>query len=134
MDFINFMKRLLITLTLALSVLALNASPKDFAARNEVLLEKNWKFHRGDVENAQMSGYDDAAWQNVTVPHDWAIYGPFSRDNDLQYKAVVENGETKATWKTGRTGGLPYEGVGWYRTTFDASKTLPFHDPRQIML
>lgn len=67
------------------------------------MLEKNWKFHRGDAENAQSVVYDDAAWQNVSVPHDWAIYGPFSRDNDLQYKAVIENGETKETWKTGRT-------------------------------
>ena len=93
------------------------------AQRSEVLLEKNWKFHRGDAENAQAIVYDDASWQNVSVPHDWAIYGPFSRDNDLQYKAVYENGEEKASWKTGRTGGLPYEGVGWYRTAFDASKT-----------
>lgn len=93
------------------------------AQRSEILLERNWKFHRGDAENAQTVAYDDASWQNVTVPHDWAIYGPFSRDNDLQYKQVVENGETKATWKTGRTGGLPYEGVGWYRTSFDASKS-----------
>lgn len=99
------------------------ASFSAFAQRSEVLLEKNWKFHRGDVENAQDVGYDDSSWQNVTVPHDWAIYGPFSRDNDLQYKAVIENGETRATWKTGRTGGLPYEGVGWYRTTFDASSS-----------
>lgn len=93
------------------------------AQRSEILLERNWKFHRGDAENAQTVAYDDASWQTVTVPHDWAIYGPFSRDNDLQYKQVVENGETKATWKTGRTGGLPYEGVGWYRTSFDASKS-----------
>ena len=93
------------------------------AQRSEILLERNWKFHRGDAENAQTVAYDDASWQNVTVPHDWAIYGPFSRDNDLQYKQVVENGETKATWKTGRTGGLPYEGIGWYRTSFDASKS-----------
>ena len=110
------MKHILTTLAMLLSLSA-------FAQRSEILLEKNWKFHKGDVGNAQATGFDDSAWQSVTVPHDWAIYGPFSRDNDLQYKAVIENGETKATWKTGRTGGLPYEGVGWYRTTFDASKS-----------
>ena len=114
------MKRLLTALTVLISFTS-------FAQRSEVLLEKNWKFHRGDVENAQAVVYDDASWQNVTVPHDWAIYGPFSRDNDLQYKAVFENGEEKATWKTGRTGGLPYEGVGWYRTTFNASKMPSSH-------
>lgn len=106
-----------------LVVISILASLTAYAQRSEVLLEKNWKFHRGDAENAQSVVYDDASWQNVTVPHDWAVYGPFSRDNDLQYKAVVENGETKETWKTGRTGGLPYEGVGWYRTTFDASRS-----------
>ena len=110
------MKRILTILAACLSLTA-------NAQRSEILLEKNWKFHRGDAEGAHQAIYDDNKWQNVTVPHDWAIYGPFSRDNDLQYKAVFENGEEKATWKTGRTGGLPYEGVGWYRTTFNASKS-----------
>ena len=31
---------------------------------------------------------------------------------------MTQNGETQATVKTGRTGGLPYVGVGWYRRTF----------------
>lgn len=39
--------------------------------------------------------------------------------NDLQTVAVVQNGEKLATLKTGRTGGLPYTGTGWYRTNFD---------------
>ena len=110
------MKRILTTLSILLSLTS-------YAQRNEILLEKDWKFHRGEAEGAQTIEFDAASWQDVTVPHDWAIYGPFSRDNDLQYVAVIENGEKKATWKTGRTGGLPYEGVGWYRTSFDASKT-----------
>ena len=110
------MKRILMILIALLSVSA-------YAQRSEILLEKNWKFHYGDADGAQTVVFDDALWQNVTVPHDWAIYGPFSRDNDLQMVAVKENGEEKATWKTGRTGGLPYEGVGWYRTTFNASKS-----------
>lgn len=29
-------------------------------------------------------GYDDARWQSVKIPHDWAIYGPFSIHNDQQ--------------------------------------------------
>ena len=57
----------------------------------------------------------------MTVPHDWAIYGPFDRNQDLQMVAVTQNGETVASAKTGRTGGLPYTGVGWYRTSFDVS-------------
>ena len=88
------------------------------AQRNEILLEKGWKFHLGDAVQAQEPGYDDSAWENVSVPHDWAITGPFSIENDLQSVAVTQNFETEATLKTGRTGGLPYVGVGWYRCTF----------------
>lgn len=91
------------------------------AQRTETLLEQGWRFTKGDVTNAQSASFDDRGWQSVTIPHDWAIYGPFSRDNDLQTVAVTQNGETEATTKTGRTGGLPYVGVGWYRTEFDAA-------------
>ena len=41
-------------------------------------------------------------WECVEVPHDWAIYGPFSRDNDLQTVAVIQNGESVASVKTGK--------------------------------
>ncbi len=90
------------------------------ARRTEQLLEKNWKFINEDVKGAEAPDYNDAQWQSVTVPHDWAITGPFQREHDLQQVAVTQNGEKVATWKTGRTGGLPYVGIGWYRTTFDA--------------
>ncbi|WP_288316192.1 glycoside hydrolase family 2 TIM barrel-domain containing protein [uncultured Mediterranea sp.] len=88
--------------------------------RTETLLEKNWRFTKGDVAEAMKPEFDDTKWETVTVPHDWAIYGPFDRSNDLQNVAVTQNLETAASVKTGRTGGLPYVGVGWYRTTFDA--------------
>lgn len=35
--------------------------------------------------------------------------------------AVTQNMETEASLKTGRTGGLPYAGIGWYRTTFSVN-------------
>ncbi|MBF0647368.1 DUF4982 domain-containing protein [Dysgonomonas sp. GY75] len=87
--------------------------------RNEFLLEKNWKFSKGDYPDAVRTGFDDKNWESVTIPHDWAIYGPFDREHDLQEVAVTQNGEKVATVKTGRTGGLPYVGIGWYRNTFD---------------
>ena len=92
--------------------------------RTEVLLENGWKFHRGDAEGAYAVEFDDSSWENVSVPHDWAITGPFDESNDLQIVAVTQNFETEATRKTGRTGGLPYIGTGWYRTTFNASKNV----------
>lgn len=88
--------------------------------RTETLLEKGWKFMKGDVADAMKPDFDDKQWEAVTVPHDWAIYGPFDRSHDLQEVAVTQNLETAASVKTGRTGGLPYVGVGWYRITFEA--------------
>lgn len=108
-------RRLLMTLCCAL--LAWMAVAQQ---RTETLLEKGWKFMKGDVADAMKPDFDDKQWEAVTVPHDWAIYGPFDRSHDLQEVAVTQNLETAASVKTGRTGGLPYVGVGWYRTTFEA--------------
>ena len=68
------MRRLIATALLLLP-LALNAQ------RSETLL-RDWIFN---------------GKQKVSIPHDWAIYGPFDRSNDLQTVAVVQNGETEAS-------------------------------------
>lgn len=91
------------------------------AQRGEYLLEKGWKFTKGEVSNAEMPAFNDAKWETVDIPHDWAIFGPFDKSNDLQNVAVTQNFETQASLKTGRTGGLPYVGIGWYRTTFHST-------------
>ena len=80
--------------------------------RSERVL-RDWEFRLGDYSEAS------EGWKKVTVPHDWAITGPFDKANDLQTVAVVQNGETVPTQKTGRTGGLPYMGKGCYRTSID---------------
>ena len=102
------MKRLnciLLAFCLALSVVGQNV-------RTETLLDE-WEF-RNNHDTCAVEG-----WGNVSVPHDWAIYGPFDRSNDLQTVAVVQNKEEVASVKTGRTGGLPYIGKGAYRRTLD---------------
>lgn len=84
--------------------------------RSERTLTTGWEFTKradGAADN----------WQNVRIPHDWAIYGPFDRANDLQTVAVWQNGETEETVKTGRTGALPFIGKGSYRTTFELADT-----------
>ncbi len=91
------------------------------AQRSEYLLEKGWKFTKGEVSNAEAPSFNDTKWETVTIPHDWAIFGPFDKNNDLQNVAVTQNFETQASLKTGRTGGLPYVGTGWYRTTFHST-------------
>lgn len=96
------------------------------ATRTETLLEKNWKFTRdGDSELFAKPSYDDSKWQTVRVPHDWAIYGPFSIHNDMQDVAITQDGQKEAMEHAGRTGGLPFVGSGWYRRSF----TLADPDP-----
>ena len=97
-----------------LAVLTTAATALAQEQRSEQLL-KEWDFRKGhDIEAAE-------GWEVVSVPHDWAIYGPFDKANDLQTVAVEQNGETVATEKTGRTGGLPYMGKGAYRRTLEIS-------------
>ena len=74
--------------------------------RTERLLEKNWRFTRADNPEFKEPTFDDATWQSVTVPHDWAIYGPFSAQNDKQEVAIAQDGQTEAMEHAGRTGGF----------------------------
>ncbi|MBO5296841.1 MAG: DUF4982 domain-containing protein [Candidatus Homeothermus sp.] len=86
------------------------------AERTVTTLKEGWEFTKGRPVAT-------TSWQKVRVPHDWAIYGPFDRANDLQTVAVEQNGETEKTEKTGRTGGLPFIGQGTYRTVFEVPDT-----------
>ena len=87
--------------------------------RTESLLEKGWRFTREDNTLFSTTDYADGNWQQVRVPHDWAIYGPFSIDNDKQNVAITQDGQKEAMEHAGRTGGLPFIGPGWYRIAFD---------------
>lgn len=87
------------------------------AERQEIYLKKGWTFTKGTVTAS-------SKWESVTIPHDWAISGPFDMHNDLQVVAVEQNGEKEKTLKTGRTGGLPFIGKGTYRTSFTLPDTL----------
>lgn len=60
-----------------------------------------WKFHKGDAPGAQQPGFADTGWQDVDLPHDFSIEGPFSQDAPAK----------------GQGGFLP-TGVGWYRKHF----------------
>ena len=72
----------------------------------DVTLAEGWRFARDSSQNADWSAetLDDSAWERVRVPHDWAIGGPFLKNEP-----------------TGTTGRLPWKGVGWYRLAFDLS-------------
>lgn len=89
--------------------------------REIITLKSGWKFQKGQHPEAVNPNFDDSKWQTVTIPHDWAIYGPFDKEIDKQVVAIEQNGEKVATEKTGRTGALPYIGEAWYRTNFTLS-------------
>ncbi|MBD0831571.1 DUF4982 domain-containing protein [Aestuariibaculum sediminum] len=91
-------------------------------SRRVIDLKDGWKFSKGNIEKASQKDFDDTTWETVTVPHDWAIYGPFDKEIDKQTVAIEQNGEKTATEKTGRTGALPYIGDGWYRKAFKLSE------------
>ena len=76
-------------------------------ARRFVRPKGNWG---GDVAYVQRD-FDDRTWQQVNLPHDWAIAGPF----------IATGG--------GGMGRLPTAGVGWYRKKLsvpaaDAGKSI----------
>ncbi|MBN2611044.1 MAG: DUF4982 domain-containing protein [Bacteroidales bacterium] len=92
------MKKIYGKLLLAL-FLAIIASSSVFSS-NWNNFNNNWRFIKGNPENAQSVNFDDSAWENVTLPHDWAITGPFNEEEN------------------GNTGKLPWKGEGWYRKSF----------------
>ena len=113
----NLLKiRILLGLTLLCIAVLANAQ------RREILLTDNWRFSYSDNPGQEKEDYKDSKWQLVKVPHDWAISGPFDKEIDKQTVAIEQNGETEATEKTGRSGSLPWIGVGWYRTKFTVEK------------
>ncbi|WP_353129367.1 sugar-binding domain-containing protein [Parapedobacter pyrenivorans] len=74
------------------------------SAEQATLLNDDWKFHRGDLENAADIATDDAKWQAIQLPHDWSVESPLS--------------PTLAS----ATGYLP-GGIGWYRKHLTVPET-----------
>ncbi len=90
------MKRILSILSLAL---LWSCSEPVKTVIEDQSFNEGWLFSKGD-QAASTREFNDANWRKVTLPHDWAIEGPFSN----KYNA--------------RTGGLPVHGEGWYRKHF----------------
>ena len=86
------------------------------AQRQEITLSDGWRF-----------SHDQQTWEQVSVPHDWAIAGPFDKKWDLQVVAIEQNGEKEATEKSGRSGALPWIGDGYYKRTFTIPSDFAGH-------
>jgi len=113
------------TLSKALAAIMLSSilSSQSIGAstRSVIELKKGWTFQKNAEPSAYRTDFDDSKWETVTVPHDWAIKGPFDKKIDEQDVRIFQNQEKKSSVKTGRTGALPHIGEAWYRNKF----TLP---------
>lgn len=74
-------------------------------ARQTMLFNDGWRFHKGDIIGADKPDMNDADWRRVVLPHDWSIEGPY----DEQWASA--------------TGYLP-GGIGWYRKQFEIAPNL----------
>ena len=106
------MKRIFLSLSFAMMFLLASGQ------RSVSQLSDDWYFHEGDLISAEKPDFNDGNWQRVSVPHDWAIRGPFDKKWDLQVVRIVQNGEKEASEKTGRSGALPWIGTGTYVRDF----------------
>jgi beta-galactosidase len=63
-------------------------------ARDNTLLDSDWKFQSGEYTNAEAADFNDADWQTVSLPHNWG-------------------------WENAQQGKDYYRGPGWYRRELD---------------
>lgn len=63
--------------------------------------DANWRFFQGEAQGAQQIAFGDNSWQQLSIPQDWAIAGPFDPHNPA-----------------GGAGAFLPSGVGWYRKHF----------------
>ena len=63
--------------------------------------DRDWLFFKSDAAGAEATGFADASWRQLDVPHDWSIEGPFDAKNT-----------------TSGSGGFLPSGIGWYRKHF----------------
>src|ERR1700712_2778595 len=100
--------------TIAFLIIAILFSPIINLKAQRIILpfDTDWKFIKEDASGAEKNNFNDAAWKNVSVPHDWSIEGPYDRNNT-----------------SGRGGGYLPTGIGFYRKSFlledaDAKKMI----------
>ena len=95
---------------------SLAAAAPAASLRQRIRLDTGWRFHRGDIVprpprthdetygatkagvalGAASPRYDDKAWREVELPHDFVVEGPFSQGENVSQ-------------------GYRPKGVGWYR-------------------
>jgi beta-galactosidase len=76
----------------------------------------DWRFHAGDVADAQSVSFDDGGWQSVVVPHDFQISQPWvapAKGEKADNSDIASNVKSRLSSR-----GFKEMGIGWYRKTF----------------
>ena len=69
---------------------------------------------RAQAAEAAMPKFDDSGWDEVIVPHDWAVALPFAQGPDIKGS---DRGPAHGFKAIGRE--FPQNSIGWYRTKID---------------
>jgi beta-galactosidase len=101
------MKKYLFYIPLISVILLSSSCGKQHDYQRKMNFNEGWKFHYGDIPEAKDPSFQDEEWQNLTLPHDWAIEYPVAESNP-----------------SGTANGYFVGGVGWYRKSFDIEKKL----------
>ncbi len=80
--------------------------------------DSGWKFHLGNVSEAEMESFDDSKWRTLDLPHDWSIEDVALVTGKNQIGPFSEDSQGKVA--TGHVVG----GIGWYRKTFATDKSM----------
>jgi len=97
-------------LTILLSLTVLLAS-NSRAQRVHTNFDANWKFHLGDITNAESENLNDKSWRTLALPHDWSIEDLPGRSDSIVGPFTIKSIGATAT-------GYTVGGIGWYRKHF----------------
>lgn len=75
-----------------------------------------WRFTYGDVPGAETPAFDDSAWSNVNLPHDFQIAQPWVEPSADERPDLTNQMANIASRLSSR--GFKEMGQGWYRKSF----------------
>lgn len=81
----------------------------------KVNINSGWKFHNGNIENAEIIGFDDSGWLNVNLPHDYQIHQPWIEPSPEEKPDLTNQMANISSRLSSR--GFKEMGEGWYRKT-----------------
>ena len=54
------------------------------SGERSALFNDNWKFYRGDMDNAASPSLNDSSWESVDLPHDYSIDQAFTTSGEAE--------------------------------------------------